>query len=157
MKTFLHYTKERELDEGVMDRIGGALGYLTRGTSYLRKGAEWFKSNVAPGFEQGAKPGSTLGAVGNVASFAVGKAEEKQSEQSDLDNELIDAEDHHNDMIRKLAKAKTNEDKAYYGEKVRQAKARRDLIGKAKNKKELATKARSSSSSAAANIRRSIP
>ena len=78
MKTFLHYTKERELDEGVIGRIGGALGSLTRGASKVAKGAEWFKSNVAPGFEQGAKPGSTLGAVGSVASLATSAAEESR-------------------------------------------------------------------------------
>ena len=78
MKTFLHYTKERELDEGIMGKIGGILGSATRTASKVAKGAEWFKSNVAPAFQQGAKPGSTLSAAGNVASGITSAAEESR-------------------------------------------------------------------------------
>ena len=77
MKTFLHYSKERELDEGVF----GALGSLTRIASKVARGAEWFKSNVAPAFQAGAKPGSTLSAGGNVASAITSAAEKKRNAQ----------------------------------------------------------------------------
>jgi hypothetical protein len=78
MKTFLHYTKERELDEW---SIPGALGSLTRVGSNINKGANWFKSKVAPAFAAGAKPGSTLSAVGDVASDITSAAEKKRHAQ----------------------------------------------------------------------------
>ena len=78
MKTFLHYTKERELDEGVLSTIGGVAGSLTRGVSKVAKGADWFRSNIAPAFQQGAKNGSFLRAVGGVASDITSAAEKKR-------------------------------------------------------------------------------
>lgn len=74
MKTFLHFSKERELDESIF----GALGSATRFVSKVAKGAEWFRSNVAPAFQAGAKPGSTLSAFGNVASAITSAAEKKR-------------------------------------------------------------------------------
>jgi hypothetical protein len=79
MKTFLHYTKERELDES--SRIAGALGSLVRIGDKINTGAGWFKQNIAPAFQAGAKPGSLLGAGGTIVSGLSGAAEKEREKQ----------------------------------------------------------------------------
>jgi hypothetical protein len=91
MKTFLHYTKERELDEGVLSTIGGVAGSLTRGVSTVAKGADWFRSNIAPAFQQGAKPGSTLMAVGAAASGATSAAEQSREKAFQRSQRFVSA------------------------------------------------------------------
>ena len=81
MKTFLHYTKERELDEGVMGRISGAVGTATRGLAKVGDFAAGFRNTVAPAFAQGAKPGSFLKGVTDASGAAVGAAEKQREKQ----------------------------------------------------------------------------
>jgi len=81
MKTFLHYTKERELDEGVFGALGGALGTATRGLAKVGDFAAGFRDTVAPAFAQGAKPGSTLTGITGAAQAIRGHAEKKREEE----------------------------------------------------------------------------
>lgn len=92
MKTFLHYTKERELDEGIMGRISGALGSLVNIGDKINKGAAWFRGNVAPGFRAGAGPGGVAGAFGAAASGLSDRAKVKEKEQDVLDTKVVELE-----------------------------------------------------------------
>lgn len=157
MKTFLHYTKERELDEGVFGALGGALGTATRGLAKVGDFAAGFRDTVAPAFAQGAKPGSTLTGITAAAQAIRGRAERKREDQSQLDNEVVDAHDLVLDLTRKLAKAKTSEDQAYYQAKLAAAKDRLKAIAKAKKPEDLTTHSRQVSATRAANVRSLIP
>ena len=77
MKTFLHYTKERELDE---NRLAGALGSLVNIGAKINTGAEWFKQNVAGRFKAGAGPGGVAGAFGAAASGLSDRAKVQEKE-----------------------------------------------------------------------------
>ena len=78
MKTFLHYTKERELDE---NRLAGALGTATRGFAKFGDFASKFRDTVAPMFAQGAKPGSYLKGATDASGALVNAAEKKREKQ----------------------------------------------------------------------------
>jgi hypothetical protein len=89
MKTFLHYTKERELDEGILSGLAGLAGVATRGLAKVGAAAEVSRS-VAAGFERGAKPGSGLKAITGAAGAAVNRAEKATKEKSGLAAEKAD-------------------------------------------------------------------
>lgn len=83
MKTFLHYTKERELDES----ITGSLGTLTRVISNVGQGANTFKKNISPSFNKG---GNFFDAVSNVASMVTNRAEKNRQGEFQMDSKIDD-------------------------------------------------------------------
>ena len=91
MKTFLHYTKERELDEGVLSRMGGVAGILTRTASNVNTGAAYVRNRISPAVAQGAKDGSFLGAVGGVASDITSAAEQSREKAFQRSQRFVSA------------------------------------------------------------------
>jgi hypothetical protein len=83
MKTFLHYTKEKELEEGFFDRLAGIGGAAVRG---LAKAGEYasISRQAFSGVEQGAKSGDGLRGGSGAAGSIVGKAETDTKEKAQL-------------------------------------------------------------------------
>lgn len=156
MKTFLHYTKEQELDEGIMGKLGGMLGSATRGLAKAGEIASISKQAFS-GFEQGAKPGDALRGLSGAAGSIVDKAEKSREGQENLDNMLIDAEDDLENYKRKHLKARTPEDKDYYKKKIDQTEERLKTLAKVKKPSDLKGISRAASSSDAAKIRARYP
>lgn len=156
MKTFLHYTKEQELDEGIMGRLGGMLGSATRGLAKAGEIASISKQAFS-GFEQGAKPGDALRGLSGAAGSIVDKAEKSREGQENLDNMLIDAEDDLKRTKLKHAKAKTPEEKNYYQEKIKEIEERLKTLAKVKKPSDLKGISRAAASSSAARIRAAYP
>jgi hypothetical protein len=160
MKTFLHYTKEQELDEGrmgrIMGRLGGMLGSTTRGLDKVGQIAS-ISRQAFSGFEQGAKPGDALRGFSDAAGSIADRAEKSREGQENLDNMLIDAEDDLENYKRKYAKARTSEDKDYYKKKIDQTEKRLKTLAKVKKPSDLKGISRAASSSDAAKIRAAYP
>ena len=110
MKTFLHYTKERELDEGILDNIAKYGGLATRGFAKAGEIAS-ISRQAFSGVEQGAKSGDGLRGATAAAGSIVDKAEKSRKRQQSLDNMLMDTEDDLKRTKLKHARAKTPEEK----------------------------------------------
>jgi hypothetical protein len=156
MKTFLHYTKEQELEEGIMGRLGGMLGSATRGLAKAGEIAAVSRQAFS-GFEQGAKPGDALRGLSDAAGSIVDRAEKSREGQENLDNMVIDAEDDLDNYKRKHSRARTPEDKDYYQKKIDQAEERLKRLAKIKKPSDLKGISRAASSSDAAKIRARYP
>ena len=89
MKTFLHYTKEQELEEGIMGRLGGMLGSATRGLAKAGEIAAVSRQAFS-GFDQGAKPGDALRGLSDAAGSIVNRAEKVTKEKGQLAGDKAD-------------------------------------------------------------------
>lgn len=87
MKTFLHFTKELELDEGIMGRLAGIGGKLTSGLATIDKvaGVTRGLSNMI------ANPnaGSRFRAVGSAASGIQAFAKNKTNQTNQMNSRLV--------------------------------------------------------------------
>jgi hypothetical protein len=159
MKTFLHYTKEKELDEGILSTIAGIGGKVVGGIAKVGDvvgsiaDSPLTKAMGTPG----GKPGATLRGALGTAQSARSASEKSAEETSELNNAVVDADDLVKSLRRKLVKAKTPEDKAYYKDALASAEERLKAIVNAKSKKELAIKSRQNIANKAANIRSTTP
>ena len=152
MKTFLHYTKEQELDEGLF----GMLGSATRGLAKAGEIASISKQAFS-GLETGAKSGDGLrGATAGAGSIVKGAEESRKSQQS-LDNMLMDTEDDLKKTKLRHARAKTPEEKDYYQEKIKEIEERLKTLAKVEKPSDLEGISRAASSSGAAKIRARYP
>jgi len=94
MKTFLHYTKERELDEGILGTAARIAGQATR--VFAKSGEIAAVSRQAfSGLDQGAKPGDFSKGASSAAGSIVDKAEKVTKEKGELAK-------HKADCVRRL-------------------------------------------------------
>ena len=157
MKTFLHYSKERELDEGIVtETLAGLAGSFTRGLAKAGEIADVSRQAFS-GYNAGAKPGDAWRGKAAAAGSIVDKAERSREGQENLDNMLIDAEDDLKNYRRKHSKAKTPEDKQYYQDKIDETEEKLRRLSKVKKPSDLKNISRAASSSASAKIRSSYP